>query len=172
LPGRLIVSAIYSSLGAMHEAIAEVEKKYGRVMFETDEMEFIHTSYYREEMGDDLKRKFFAFEKTIERDRLAEVKIMTNKIEAMLGETVDDFVFRKINLDPGILTLANLTLASTKDYAHRIYLKDGIFAEITLTYEKRKFHPLLWTYPDYIEPAAIDFFTRVRETMRDTAYDI
>ena len=75
LPGRLIVSIIYSSIGAMDEAAREIEKKFGRVEFETDDIDFLHTKYYREEMGDDLKRKFFAFEKMIDRDRLAEIKI-------------------------------------------------------------------------------------------------
>ena len=65
LPGRLIVSIIYASIGAMDDAAREIEKKYGRVEFETDDIEFLHTKYYREEMGDNLKRKFFAFEKMV-----------------------------------------------------------------------------------------------------------
>ena len=166
LPGKLIISVIYSSLGAMNDAIMEIEKKHGFVEFETDELEFLHTTYYREEMGDDLKRKFFSFENMIERDKLPEIKIWTNKLEEKYGEKVDDFVFRKVNLDPGILTLSNLVLATTKDYAHRIYLRDGIFAEVTLLYTKKKFQPLAWTYPDYNEPEALEFFGRVRETMK------
>ncbi len=170
LPGRLIVSAIYSSLGTMRDAILELEKKFGYIQFETDEMEFLHTTYYREEMGDNLKRKFFAFENMIERDQLPEIKLWTNKLEERHGEKVDDFVFRKVNLDPGVLTPANLVLATTKDYSHRIYLKDGIFAEVTLIYEKKKFRPLTWTYPDYYEPEVIDFFEKVRDTMKNMVF--
>jgi len=166
LPGKLILSVLYSSLEAATDAILEMEKKYGRVEFETDEMDFLHTTYYREEMGANLKRKFFAFEKLIERDKLAEIKLWTNKLEEKYGEKVGDFVFRKVNLDPGIMSLANLTLASTKDYAHRIYLGNGIFAEITLIYEKKSFHSLPWTYPDYTEPQAVELFERARETMK------
>ena len=171
-PGRLIVSAIYSSLDAMHDAILEMEKKLGRVEIETDEMEFLHTTYYREEMGDDLRRKFFAFEKPIERGHLPDIKIWTNKLEEKYGEKSGDFVFRRVNLDPGILTLANLTLATTKDYAHRVYLRDGIFGEITLIFQKKKFIPLPWTYPDYAEPEIVEFFIRVRDTMRSLEVDI
>ena len=36
---------------------------------------------------------------------------------------------RRVNLDAGYLCLAKLVLASTKDHAHRIYLRDGIYAE-------------------------------------------
>jgi len=172
VPGRLIVSIIYASIGAMDDAAREIEKKYGRVEFETDDIEFLHTKYYREEMGDNLKRKFFAFEKMVDRDKLAEIKIWTNKLEEKYGEKVGDFVFRKVNIDPGILTLANLTLASTKDYAHRIYLGGGIFAETTLIYEKKKFKSLPWTYPDYTEPEAVDFFKRVRETMKGMEFEV
>jgi hypothetical protein len=170
LPGKLIVSAIYSSLSAMGDAVMEIEKKFGFVQSETDELEFLHTTYYREEMGDHLKRKFFAFESMVERDRLAEIKLWTNKLEEKYGEKVDDFVFRKVNLDPGILTPANLILATTKDYSHRIYLKDGIFAEVTLMYEKKKYRPLTWTYPDYNESEVIAFFERARETMKNMVF--
>ena len=172
LPGKLIISAIYSVLGPMHDAIEEIERKFGIIEIETDEIEFLHTTYYREEMGDNLKRKFFAFEKMVERDRLADIKIWTNKLEEKYGEKVDDFVFRKVNLDPGILSLANLVLASTKDFSHRIYLKDGIFSEITLVYEKKRFKSLPWTYPDYTESEVIDFLNVVRETMKGMEYDV
>jgi hypothetical protein len=171
LPGRLIVSIIYASMEALNDAVMEIEKKYGHVEFETDDIEFLHTSYYREEMGDGLRRKFFAFEKTIERSRLADVKIWANKLEEKYGEKVGDFVFRKINIDPGILTQANLTLASTKDYSHRVYLRDGVYAEVTLTYEKKKFRTLPWTYPDYAEPEALDFFGKVRNTMKGMDFE-
>nr|MBN2277450.1 DUF4416 family protein [candidate division Zixibacteria bacterium] len=171
LPGRLILSIIYASVGAMHDAVLEIEKKYGHVELETDEIEFLHTKYYREEMGDNLKRKFFAFEKTVDRDSLADIKLWTNKLEEKYGEKVGDFVFRKINLDPGIMTHANLCLATTKDYAHRVYLKNGIFGEVTLIFQNKKFKSLPWTYPDYTEPEALDFFIRVRETLKGWDYE-
>jgi hypothetical protein len=171
LPARMIVSAIYSSLDVMLDAIGDMEKKYGRVTDETDEIDFIHTTYYREEMGDELKRKFFAFEKPAPRDSLADIKNFTCRLEERYGERAGKYIIRRINLDPGILTLANLILASTKDYAHRLYLKEGIFAEVTLVYEKRKFRSLPWTYPDYMEPDVIRFLTRVRNTIRSTEFD-
>lgn len=166
LPARLIVAAIYSAPEALDSAIRICEKKFGRVIFETEQIPFDFTDYYQEEMGDNLRRKFFAFEKLVRREELAEIKRWTNKLEEKFGDKVGDFVFRSVNLDPGILTLANLTLASTKDFAHRVYIKDGIFAEITLLYEKGEFHFLPWTYPDYRAPMTLEFLTKVRETMK------
>jgi hypothetical protein len=171
LSGRLIVSAIYSSLANMIDAVKEMEKKYDQIELETDEIEFLHTKYYREEMGGNLKRKFFAFEKPIDRGKMAEIKIFTNKLEAKYGEKVDDFVFRKVNLDPGILTLANLVLASTKDFSHRVYLGEGIYGEVTLIYERKKFRSLPWTYPDYTEPEVINLLTAVRSRMQGMEYE-
>jgi hypothetical protein len=54
-------------------------------------------------------------------------------------------------------------LASTKDHAHRIYLRDGIFAEVTLVFRHRKWQPLEWTYPDYRRDDYQQFFTQCRE---------
>jgi hypothetical protein len=47
LPGRLIVSIIYSSIGALDAAAGEIEKKYGRVEIETDDIDFLHTTARR-----------------------------------------------------------------------------------------------------------------------------
>ena len=70
---------------------------------------------------------------------------------------------RPLNLDPGYITAAKLVLASTKDHAHRIYLQDGIYAEVTLAYRHRAWQPLEWTYPDYRRADFQEFFTRCRE---------
>jgi len=171
LPGKLILSAIYSSPEALQSASMQFEKKFGHVELETEILDFTHTDYYQEEMGDKLKRKFFAFEKLVKRDQLADIKIFSNKLEEKFGDKTGDFVFRTVNLDPGIMTLSGLTLASTKDFSHRIYLRDGIYAEKTLIYEKKQFKPLPWTYPDYKDSKILEFLTKVRETMKKMEFE-
>ena len=42
-----------------------------------------------------------------------------------------------------------MVLATTKGFAHRIYLGSGIFADLTLVYENGTYRGLEWTYPDY-----------------------
>jgi hypothetical protein len=59
---------------------------------------------------------------------------------------------RRVDVDPGYLTRTKLVLATTKDYAHRVYLGRGIYAEVTLSYRQGAFHPWPWTYPDYASP--------------------
>jgi hypothetical protein len=56
---------------------------------------------------------------------------------------------RPINLDVGYLTGAKLVLASTKDFAHRLYLRDGIFAEITMSFRKDAWASHQLTFPDF-----------------------
>ena len=69
---------------------------------------------------------------------------------------------RPINIDPGYVTPAKLVLATTKDRAHRIYLGRGIYAEVTLTYAKKAFQSMPWTYPDYRSEPYRRFFEQVR----------
>ena len=72
---------------------------------------------------------------------------------------------RCINLDPGYLTLAKIVLASTKDYSHRIYLKDGIHAEVTLIYSKetKEYLPNINTYNDYKDERHKKIFLLARQ---------
>ena len=56
-----------------------------------------------------------------------------------------------------------MVLATTKGYAHRIYLGKGIFADLTLLYENGSYRALRWTYPDYGSDELIGLFNRWRE---------
>ncbi len=62
-PGKLIVSIIYSSMDALSDALDALEKKFGKIQFETLEVECEQSPLYAEEMGDKLSRRFFSFEK-------------------------------------------------------------------------------------------------------------
>jgi hypothetical protein len=54
-------------------------------------------------------------------------------------------------------------LASTKNFSHRVYLRDKIWAEVTMRFAHRKFITHDWTYPDYSQDLAINFLMQVRE---------
>jgi len=68
-----------------------------------------------------------------------------------------------VNIDPGYIALEHVILATTKGYAHRIYLKNGIYADLTLIYRDGTYRPLDWTYPDYAEKDTISLFNRWRD---------
>ena len=125
---------------------------------------FDATDYYLGEMGDDLQRQFVSFERLIQPNEIPHIKQLTHQLEEKicydLGLPIGQ---RRVNLDPGYLTLSKLVLATTKDFSHRIYLGDGIYAESTLHYEDGGWVPWPWTYPDYADGRYNTFFVRVRD---------
>ncbi|MFH1698986.1 MAG: DUF4416 family protein [Candidatus Zixiibacteriota bacterium] len=163
-PVKLFSGFIYSDIQTMSQVLEILENKFGPVECESEHFDFAHTMYYKKEMGPNLKRLFISFEKPIMPDTLKDIKTETNSIERRF---VNADGGRLVNIDPGLISLANVILASTKEYSHRIYLGNGIFGEITLLYEDKSYRPLKWTYPDYRTTHAIDFLLRVRESLKD-----
>jgi len=139
-----------------------LRERFGPVLRASDVVPFDFTDYYRSQMGDKIQRKFLAFERRVRPSDLPRIKLWTNALEKTLARR--EFpVPRPINIDPGYLTRAKLVLATTKDAAHRIYLDEGIYAEVTLSYRKGLgWQPHPWTYPDYRTDAYRAFFQAVR----------
>lgn len=162
--GRPIVSIIYSSLDALAESLKALERKFGPVQYETLEIDCNKTEMYTEEMGSELLRRFFSFERLAERGWLVEMKKICHKIEPNFADQTAGYDFRTVNIDPGILTPSNLTMASHRELNHRVYLKDGVYAELALIYARGQFRRLPWTNPDYCQGEAIEFFMRVHES--------
>ncbi|MCK4673503.1 DUF4416 family protein, partial [candidate division WOR-3 bacterium] len=159
----LLIGLIFVKDFELDKVLNELKNDLGNILMKSNTIPFTHTIYYNKEMGDKLMRQWIVFEKLITSDILVKVKHTTNDIEK---KYLNDKNGRKINIDPGVLTLSNLILASTKDYSHRIYLGKGIYAEVTLIYKNKTFNPLEWTYPDHQEKIAIEFFEKAREILK------
>jgi hypothetical protein len=158
-PVKLISSMFTADLELLEVSRNKLSKAFGRTDYESDLLPFDHTSYYAAEFGEGLMRKIVSFAELVDPGRLAEVKRLTNDLEmdwAREGK-------RHINLDPGYVSLAKLVLSTTKNHGHRIYLGQGIYAEITLHYRNKTFRPWEWTYPDYASPPYIAIFNHIRE---------
>ena len=149
-------------------SVDEVFEKFvdelGGVLLKSEIIPFTHTTYYNKEMGSKLLRQWVIFEKLINPDFLPQLKIKSNEVEKKFLNKSGN---RQINIDPGLISMSNLILASAKNYSHRIYLGDGIYGEVTLIYKGHRFNPLEWTYPDYREKIALDFFTKAREILKE-----
>jgi hypothetical protein len=157
-PNSIIVWGIlFSNLDLISQIENELQIDFGKIILRSEIIPFDFTGYYEKEMGKNLKRLWIVTEQLIKLDHLADIKNFARKMEVKFQ---DENKNRKINIDPGALTLSNFVLATTKNYGHRIYLKDEIFAEVTLIYRKKSFQALEWTYPDYRN--AIEFFNQVR----------
>lgn len=119
------------------------------------------TRYYEHEMGTELRKQFLSFRALKTVAEMNQTKFLTADIEDQFRENGN----RSINLDPGYLTLDKLVLYTTKNFTHRIYLNRGLFAEITLTYSRTGWRTHSWTYPDFQTPAALTFFTEMRQEL-------
>jgi len=146
LPAALVTSVIYRDDSRRDLAIRLLGDRFGQGDVHGDPIPFDQTSYYQAEMGSPLKRVFWTARRPVERDGLAAIKLASNEIEQSLAAGGGA---RTVNLDPGLLSAENFVLATTKNFAHRICLGRGIFAEITLIYRGSSYEPLPWTYPDY-----------------------
>ncbi len=167
-PVKLIFSIISAKEEFFVEAKSCLTDFFGKIDMESNYQPFDFTEYYKNEMGDNLKQKLFSFEKLILPDRLSQIKHNSNQMESELSidgnqKNTDKEKRRKVNFDPGYLSLSKFILASTKNGPARIYLKQGIYAEITLRFVKKSFRPLEWTYRNYQTDSYISFFNKVRE---------
>ncbi|MCE5312157.1 MAG: DUF4416 family protein [Nitrospiraceae bacterium] len=152
---------LYSSEEQCEKAVEMLESKFGEIVAQSPVYNWEHTDYYKDELGDNIKRRFFIFRNPIDPSELSSIKIRTNEMEQLLS--IGDK--RTVNIDPGYMTPAKIVLASTKDYSHRIYLKDGIYAEVTLMYTKGNLTPHTYTYRDFKNQNIITFFTASRRLL-------
>jgi hypothetical protein len=168
-PVLLIVAASSRYDDALVWGRHQAEREFGPNAAVSDAFDFTETNYYAAEMGEGLKKQFWAFANPIDPGRLAAIKLATNLWEAEYAGARQHPEPRPLNLDPGYVTLAKLVLASTKDHAHRVYLADGIYAEVTLSYRGGSWQPFEWTYPDYRRADFQAFFAQCRELLRSAS---
>jgi hypothetical protein len=167
VPVLLIVAAFSRHPAALAWGRGRLEAAFGPVALASDPFPFNQTDYYEATMGRDLRKQFFAFEHLVAPDCLPEVKRLTNALEREMAEAGTYPDTRPLNLDPGVLYLGKFLLATTKDQAHRVYLRDGIFAEVTLRYQSGRYEPWPWTYADYRQVCVHEFLLKAREHYRE-----
>ena len=146
---------------SLDDIIEQLTGVLGRVESRSEIFDFDFTDYYQDEMGDHLRKVFLSFEGLIHPGRLPEIKRRTNEIEEAWSVEGG----RRVNLDPGYMTPAKLVVASAKDFAHRVFLGDGIYGDVQLRYAHHRFRAQEWTFPDYRTDSALAFFEKVRETV-------
>jgi hypothetical protein len=162
-PVLLLIAAASRHTIAAEWARRRVEAIFGPLALVSPPFDFTETDYYAATMGIELKKQFLVPEQLIDPGQLADIKRQTNTWEAEYAAQGVHSEPRPLNLDPGYVTAAKLVLASTKDHAHRVYLHDGIFAEVTLAFRRRAWQTLEWTYPDYQRADYQEFFTCCRD---------
>lgn len=163
-----ILAAFSAFPEALEWARAWMERRLGEIVLASPVFDFHHTDYYQTSMGGGLKKILLAARGTMDPAELPQLKLAANQAEEEFGRCGMFPVPRPLNLDPGYLNESKFILASTKDHAHRIYVGEGIYAEITLAYQRQGWQAMPWTYPDYREPACHAFLTTCRAEYRRT----
>jgi hypothetical protein len=155
-PEKLVMGIL--SIRDPGEVLPLLVERWGDVDCSCPPFPFTFTSYYDTEMGSGIQRSFVSFRRLVDPAGLARIKLETNALEDRFREGGA----RKVNLDPGLMTLSRFSLATTKESAHRIPLEAGIYAEITLLYSRGSFHAMAWTYPDYRSERCIGILNGIR----------
>ena len=165
LPVKLIAGILTSIPGLLSETEKELTVLFGAIDARSEIFPFGWTGYYDAEMGSPLYRRFLGFADLIEASAVADAKIATNELESLMAGKYPG-VGRPVNLDPGYLEQSKIVLASTKNFFHRILVSRGIYAEVTLHYQDKRWKPFPWTFPDYGSEKYHPFFTALRENYR------
>ena len=159
---KLVIGVLTGNSDLLDSLGRRLEKYFGPIDYRSEPLPFTYTDYYTVELGKPLVRCFYSFSRLIDPEELSGAKIVTNELESHSATQKK----RKVNLDPGILSLHRLILASTKDNGRRIPLKNGIYGEITLIYMNGGFQDLDWTYPDYRSEEYKNIFFQIRDRYR------
>jgi hypothetical protein len=161
-PAKLIIGILAADEEFLKIAVEAINANFGKIDFLSDPWPFDQTDYYKDQTGENILRQFVSIEKLIDPGKLSKIKHKTNMLEQKLAKQSASDLLRPVNLDPGIIEPSKLVLATTKNYSHRIYIGKKMYAEVTLIFDKGKWKPFEYTYPDYRQDCYHDFFSKVR----------
>jgi hypothetical protein len=157
-PAKLVIGLLMKDKSLVRDVAVELEEAFGPLDIVSPWFPFDYTTYYEPEMGAPLFRRMLVFRTLIAQESLADIKQITNAIEQNYAHHGK----RRVNIDPGYLLLERLVLATGKNFTHRIYIGQHIYADLTLIFQKGKFQTLPWTYPDYAAANMHTFLMQVR----------
>ena len=157
-PAKLVIGIFTNNKRLLGSIVSRLSELFGVIEIMSPVIGFDYTNYYEPEMGPGLVRRMIAFKPLIAQDALSAIKLKTNIIENEFSKNAR----RNVNIDPGYLVRERFVLATGKNFTHRIYIGNNIFADLTLIFQKGEFRSLPWTYPDYKEKNMHAFLHRVR----------
>jgi len=122
-----------------------LEEAFGAIDYRGEFLPFDATDYYAAEFGPALCRGWVSFRGLGDPAELVSWKRRAAERERLWsGEGR-----RTWNLDPGYLDADKLVLASCKRGPCKIYLGDGVYADLLLRYSKGRFEAMPWAFADF-----------------------
>jgi len=165
-PVKLFISLLTSLPEMLPRVERDLISRYGTVDIRGGPFPFDKTHYYDEAMGVPLSRTILGFAELVGPERLAGIKREMNAQEARIAAEAGR-IQRPVNLDPGYLETSKVVLASTKNFYHRVFVGDDIFAEVTMHWQGGAWQKFDWTFPDFRSGQYDAFFTALRRAYRD-----
>ena len=158
-PVKVFVAVLWADAGALDQARDRLSARWGRIDYEGPDRAFDLTNYYESEMGSNLLRRLIAFETLRSPEDLTADKRACIALEAELTGPGG----RRVNLDVGYLDHNKIVLASIKAAGQKIYLRDGVYADLVARYAQGRYQPFAWTFPDFKDGRYDEELTRMRE---------
>jgi hypothetical protein len=167
-PALLVLSVLSARWGEFWPGLlADLETAFGPTLFVSEPMDFTVTGYYDAELGTPIQRRMLAFSRLVAHEFLVDAKLATNELERSAATPPEIGGRRLYNLDPGLLTLERLVLATGKNFTHRIYLGNRVWADLTMIWTGGGWFTLPWTFADYAAPSMLALLTRLRARYKD-----
>lgn len=162
-PVKLIVAVLWSRREALERALDELQQHWGKMDLVGPDRPFDVTSYYEPEMGTPILRRLLAFARLVSPEILRQAKLTCNQIEQQLAGGRG----RCVNLDVGYLDHNKIVLASVKYAGQKIYLGDGVYADLIARYGGGRYQPFPWTFPDFRDGRYDEELAAIRRTYLD-----
>jgi len=144
-PVKYFVAILWADEEALPDAYEHLIARWGVIEFSGLDRLFDLTDYYEPEMGANLHRRLIAFETLRCPSELADAKRACIEIEGTLAGSNG----RRVNLDIGYLDHNKIVLASVKAAGQKIYLANGVYADLVARYADGRYQPFAWTFPDF-----------------------
>ncbi len=144
-PVKFFVAVLWAPSSPLPAVMESLRSQLGDIDFTGADHPFDMTDYYRPEMGVSLSRRLVSFLQLIPPDSLSKAKHVSNEIE-------DKFAGEKgrlVNLDIGYLDHHKIVLASFKGAGQKIYMGNGVWADLVGRYRGGRYSPFEWTFPDF-----------------------
>ncbi|MFN3598944.1 MAG: DUF4416 family protein [Aquificaceae bacterium] len=151
-----IIAILYREEGLLKNFLSEISWELISESFYFESLQ----RYYGKEMGEGLYKRFISLKGLMRKEDLLNFKLWAMKREEYYKRDKR----RRLNIDVGYVDESHLILASSKKRGGRIYLGNGIYAEMEYLYLYGAFRPLYWTYGDYRDERVRGFFEAVRES--------
>jgi hypothetical protein len=166
LPVKLFAAILHQESASLDSCLGALAGAFGPSDYQSPATPFDVTDYYAREMGGPLCRVLVSFEKHVQPAELPAIKLKSVAIEESLRLNRG----RTVNIDSGYLDFDKVVLASTKKGPYKICMESGIWADMTLHYEKGTFLPFAWTFADFKDGRYNPYLLRIRELYKKACH--